>query len=683
MAYKDVEKPQEEVKKEYKNGKYITLEDIQNDKDLEADILGKIQYYYVESESYMSEKRGLFEYWYKKFTSPSESDSDKIKIHILFQHLKAFISTYYSEGLAVVFNGREFLDDDFAYMLEVCAKYDYEKMNKRQKDFFHIMNIWFYGVSILMKTGYDNINNVVEYDVVSPHYRLPDPKGSTLKGFRYHMFDFTITPEEINAINKESPTWDIYVNVDKYNKMSIERTDKEQLLKDNRALSSSMVPDVYKWTRVFIEYKWCKYVADLFNQRGIIGRREKITPVTDKEKKNPHLVPFPVTVVNAFALEDDPCGIGLAELIISFQNAKNRLMNLSLRKEEWNAWFRVLLADISKITDIDLLAEKPTDWPIIIPFEGNMWPLDGNVVQPVMDWIQADQSTINLANILDQEAQLNTWYTTSQRGISSNPWETLGQSKMNQINSNLIFSLDAEVISRWETEFRKNMWLRSLKEFLPEAEAKYARIWSWLASSDVSITREQIREHWDPDISVESKKTAKEANKQKLDYMLAREAIVMANPQIPAVSKLMYQRDLEKLRWFPREEIFLRYPRTSDENRAINYIKQINTYEEFNWDKKLKEQLKPKALFYPWMDLWTYYIYLQKAKDWDLKEQIMWQLRKLMEKEGIAQPAQPSQDEWMWDPNQIRNSMSSQLTSNVVQQSWAVNNFPTREDILA
>jgi hypothetical protein len=36
-------------------------------------------------------------------------------------------------------------------------------------------------------------------------------------------------------------------------------------------------------------------------------------------------------------------------------------MNMALRKEERNSGFQLLLADISKIQDIDLLAERPTD----------------------------------------------------------------------------------------------------------------------------------------------------------------------------------------------------------------------------------------------------------------------------------------------------------------------------------
>jgi hypothetical protein len=62
------------------------------------------------------------------------------------------------------------------------------------------------------------------------------------------------------------------------------------------------------------------------------------------------------------------------------------------------------------------------------------------------------------------------------------------------------------------------------------------------------ITGKDLLEHNDPDIVVESKKTTQEKNKQKLDNMMAREAIIMQNPSTPAVSKILFQRDIEKYR---------------------------------------------------------------------------------------------------------------------------------------
>ena len=651
----------------------ININDLLKDDILSKKILWTIEKWHIDSEQYMSKKRSLFKTWYGKFTNPAVSQSDQIKINMLYQHLKAFISTYYEDWLSVGMVGREFLDDDFAYMLETCAKNDYTIMNKKQKDFFNILNIGFYWVSLVLKNGYDSLNNVIKYDVISPEYWLPDPNGNIMRWFKYHMFEFTISKSEIDNINKEAESnwWEkIYHNIDKYTSVSDWAKQINSWKKEDRALWTSIIDmEEYSGTRVLLEREWRKYIADTFNNRTLLGRWEEIKPVDEVEKKNPSLIPFPIEVYNAFPLENDPCGIWLAELILDFQNAKNRLMNLTLRKEEWNAWFKILLADISKIQDIELLAEKPIDWPIIVPFNGDLWPLNGNVVQPIMDWIQSDQSTINLANILDIEAQSQTWQSNTNRWLPFWPETTLWQAKMQQVNSNLIFSLDSEVISRGEVNFWKNMWLRWLKEFLPQYEKKYARIWNGIASNEVMITGKDLLEHNDPDIVVESKKTTQEKNKQKLDNMMAREAIIMQNPSTPAVSKILFQRDIEKYRWFPREEIYLHFPRSSDENRAIRYIKQINA------------DVVPEALFYPWMDLWTYYIYLQKCTNNETKKKILAKIEEMMMKEGLNKQQQPVWGEWGWF-EQLANSMSSQLTSNVAQQSGQVNNYPTKADVL-
>lgn len=161
----------------------------------------------------------------------------------------------------------------------------------------------------------------------------------------------------------------------------------------------------------------------------------------------------------------------------------------------------------------------------------------------------------------------------------------------------------------------------------------------------------------------------------------------MADPDVPAVAKTFYKRDIEKYRGIPREEIYLKYPRTTDESRAIGYIRMLNVYADkkdgFYPDIK-EEDLKPQALFYPGMDLWTYYIYLGKARNSDLKEDILGQIQKLMIEEWLNAAKQPQMPwmEWEDKMSQLGNSMSSQLTSNIAQQSGQVNNYPTRADVL-
>jgi hypothetical protein len=664
---------------------YLTIGDINKNTKLKKEILWKISIRKRDSETYMQPKRELFKYWYSKLTNPAESETDKIKIHLFFQHLKAFISTYYTEWLTAWFNWKEFMDDDYAYMLETCYINDIVTMEKKKKDFFHIMNIGFFGVSLYMKEWFDQINNTIRYSVVSPEYWLPDPHGNAMKWYEYHMFDFEISESEIEKINKESKSWDIYVWVDKYSTMLWTAEEVRNNKNSDRALWTAWLAKRFQGTRVFLEREWVKYIANVFNNGEELWSWERIMPVSDEEKKYPTLIPFPVEVVNAFPLVDDPCGIWLAELVLSFQNAKNRLMNMALRTEERASGFKVILADISKIQDIDLLAERPTDWPIIVPFNWEMWPLNGDVVRPVMDWIKSERSTLDMAWLLDMEAQSNSWFTSAQRWLPFWPDISLWEAKMQQVNSNLIFSLDSECISRWEIAFVKNMWLRWLKEFLPATKTKFARIGSGIASNEVMLNGKDIKDHWDPDITVDSRKSIWEKNKQKLDFLLAREALVMADPDIPAISKLFYKRDIEKYRGIPREEIMLKYRRTPDEERAIWYIKMINAHEDFKDNPKItREDLVPKAMFYAGMDLRTYYIYINKARKSDLRDKILNQIMELMIKEWLwwaKQPMMPWED-WGDKMSQLWNSMASQLTSNVVQQSGSVNNYPTRQDVL-
>lgn len=649
----------------------IKFDRILSDDKLNKKMVSQIKIRHTESETFMSKKRKLYKEWYSKYTNPASTETQMIKINMLHQHMKAFISTYYENWLNVGMVGREFLDDDYAYMLETIAKNDYTLMNKKQKDFINMFNVGFYGASLAVKNWYDAVNDVIKYDIFSPDYWLPDVNGNIVKWFKYHMFDFTIGKTEIdniNAIAERNGEDPVYRNIDKYTTVSDWAKQITNNKRTDRGLWWETIDtESYDGTRCFIEREGIKYMIEIFSNQSIIGKFEAIQPVDDVERKNPELIPFPVEVYNAFVLDSDPTGIGLAELVLSFQNAKNRLLNLSLRTEEWNAWFKVLLADISKITDIELLGEKPIDWPIIVPFDWGLWPLNGDVVRPVMDGIRSEQSTLNLANLLDNEAQWQTGYTDINRGIAQSGG-TLGQDKMAQVNSNLMFSLDSEVISRGEVNFWKNMWLRWLKEFLPQNKKKYARIGNGIASNEVMISGKDIYEHNDPDIIVESKRSVAEKNKQKLDYMMAREAVIMQNPMIPAISKMFYQRDLEKYRGIPREEIYLKYPRTADENLAIRYIKMINS------------NVAPMAMFYDGMDLWTYYIYIQKATNNDLKKKILAKLEQMMIDEWLNKLTPPETE---WGMSQLTNSMSSQLTSNVAQQSGAVNNYPTRADVLA
>ena len=71
--------------------------------------------------------------------------------------------------------------------------------------------------------------------------------------------------------------------------------------------------------------------------------------------------------------------MGYAELILDFQNAKNRLLNLALIQEEDEAGYGQFLADITKIPNLDLLAERNPNGPTFIPARGNATGITGAI----------------------------------------------------------------------------------------------------------------------------------------------------------------------------------------------------------------------------------------------------------------------------------------------------------------
>jgi hypothetical protein len=515
-----------------------------------------------------------------------------------------------TSDLGVSITGREFSDDDYAYALEKCAEYDYEAMKFSRKKFMFLSHIATYWTAIRIKNGRDKVKQCVDYTVVNPKYRYPDPQWNIFDWFRYHGFDASMSKNEMLSFNSRMRE-EIYFNLDKVD-ISINVEYEAGRSADDIANRTSSAMERRWRCSVFHRYteiagrKYATTRSSVFNN---LIRFEPIDPIDKLERANPSLIPYPVNVWCVFPIEGDPFGMWLTELILDFQNAKNRLMNLALIKEERNAWFKQFLVDISKVNNLNVFERRNQDGPTFIPVRG--W--NQGIGQPVVPvWDDAvDGNTFNMADKLDAEAQMQTWFNNQIRGWMATRQQTLGQDQMQQQNANAMFELDAEVLSRAEEDFAKNFRFRSLKEYMTAYDEKSAKIMNWLASTTYEIRRTDLLSCQDPDIKVESKKLRIDRDKKRLDYLLAREQIVMMNPRMPQISKIMYVREMDKLAWLPREEVLRNNPLQPDERRALIYYNMIN------------EWIKPKNLFMPGMDYFTYYIYISNCKDSDTKREIV------------------------------------------------------------
>lgn len=408
-----------------------------------------------------------------------------------------------------------------------------------------------------------------------------------------------------------------------------------------------------------------KYLVTFANSFDSIIRFEPIEPCCNDEYRHPELIPFWVNVGQICPIEWDPFGMWYAELIVDFQNAKNRLLNLSMLKEERHAGFAHMVVDLNMIPNPSVLEQRSNEGPTIIP----VMPWHNgitNAVQvvgedtPDAGWAQ------NMMQTFEKEIS-DIGFSNIARWQQNDGTMTASEAKIISQNSNMLFGLDADMLSVAEEDFRKNMWLRWLKEYLPEYDKKFVRIRNGLASNWYEITRSDLIGNEDPDVIVESKKVTLQRNKELLTFLTAREQAFMANPDVPSISKLMYRRDIETLAWLPREQVYRNNPYTADEDRALTYFRALNNYEKI---KKADPTFTFDTLFEPWMDMFTYYIYLSNAKDSPKKRDIIAEIRRRMIKEGMEKKLQAMQ----WAPSApgspmawVANSMTSQMTSNMIK----------------
>ena len=636
--------------KSLENYDIITKEDVLSNNDLYEDILSVLEENRNEWYQFVSEKREQFIERQKKITNPSVYKTSHIKIHTAQQQRKAFVATFYNNDLQISFQGQDMWDDEQAKKIEMLAEFDKLVMKKDKKDFIRLNHIFDYWVGIELKTGYDKVTNTPTYEVVNPMYWIPDKNGNTINNdFEYHIFEMTTTKNQLERVNKSSET---YFNLDKITTQSIWNKTAEEM-KNHRLLN-----DIEDWRRTieihnhFIMLNGRKYIATTTNTRSLLIRFEEIKPITSEEKKNPYLVQFPVVVTNKYPLDNDPFWLWDLELILDKQNAINRISNLNLMKHEYDAGFKHVVVDVSKITNPDLLKTRP-DWgPIYVPARSSQGEPISNATAPIETFSNVSTDSYNALQYLETEAGKETLFTEANRGVAQAN-QTLWQAKMQQQNSNLVFWLDADMLSVGIINFRRTIRYRSIQENFTSSKWKVFRVGNGLFGKTVKFKKNDIISWYDPDIKVVSKRVEKEQNAEQLAYMMAQRPLIQQDPSIPKVSKNIFKRKLDELNWVKNDLIYTYTPYTRDERRAINYVEMVNN------------DIMPKSLFQPGMDLETYRIYLSHANNTKTKEKILWLLEDAMLEDGVGKPQEAQQQLNQWG---MATAMWSQLLSNLVSQ---------------
>jgi len=357
---------------------YISREDVVGDLSLQKAVLDLFNRRNNEANEYVSEKRTIFQSWYKKYRNPSEFKDALIKVHTVHQQMKTFVAMFQSTNLTVNFGWQEMGDDETARRVMKMANYDRWPMRKEMKDVRALRNLWFYGAAVRVKTQWNREKKVIDYMNINPRNRKPDKNGDVIEdNFEYHFFDVKQTWYEFLTANSTALAWDIFFNLDDI-QMSWDMEDNAtwQANFDKNVgwlWSLDWRRGIYDFVSWSMKINWRWYSIGVANGGWLLIKFEPFLALTKEEKSNPLLIPDQVNVWNIFPMEGDPMGIGYGELIMDKQNAINRLSNMALIKEQREAWFDTYLVDTNIVSNIHALKKRPINWPIFIPWRRKDW----------------------------------------------------------------------------------------------------------------------------------------------------------------------------------------------------------------------------------------------------------------------------------------------------------------------
>lgn len=627
--------------KNWKPRKAITKKDIMK-KEIHDEVISQIQLAYDNSQAATDKKRKYHMNIDRKVKKLHEDD--RLNYDLLHSYKKSFIAMFQDEGMYPIFQEKEYSDQEITDVLNKFAKEDMHNMNKGIKDQKMLWDIFDYGVWLRVYNGYNKELWSPEYITPSPMSWYPDPAGNALDNdFDYHMFYTETSISDLEYMN--IVTW-WYINLDSVMPNSDDQDNNDQRQKQYRLQNTEYVDMWVVWVyNCFITINWYRYFCVVANNRGIIIKREPLEPKTKKEKDDPTLVPFKVSISHAQADLYDPRGISYREKVYPVQVALKQVTNAIHNKELRNLWFGIQFYDQKRLENSSYLQEKPQDWPIFVPVDDlSDWPIvtsygDTEVTQWSQQYMKA----------LEYYAENTTSLTWITRWLTPDAW-TLWETEIQMQKSNALFSVDAQSLNRWEQMFWKAIWFRSLQENLNNQTKKTMIVWED-SKNMLEIAAKDINKYGNPYIKIMSKRKENERNIKRVTSMKAYLPLLMQDPNAPEITKKIFKREMMRLEWLDHEFIMAIEWLTPSERHAKEMVEIIN------------QDMKPKKLIKPWVDLQTLWIYLQKARDTKEKEIAINALNIMMIDKGIDKPKEIDKS-----MQGVANSMASQWMSADIAQ---------------
>ena len=565
-------------------------EDVLDKFDLDYDdIITQVKEEIRLSREYVKDKRVEWRSRFRLYNN-QRKQKDKIGDTSIFNVMSTMLAVYYSDELQVSFKGREIGDTTQAANIENTAKFDYDEMEMDVLNYLVQWDRLFFGVGIRQISEWNDATKTPIPKSLSALCWLPDPSGGMdMRFFRWSGF-------EVNYNRGELEANDCFFNLDLLPKQNAKEGSEKELDRQayteaqglNRTTDQStgnQDTESYDMVDHFTILRGSdgvrrKYLVTVDDSVTNLFRCEEIMPVTKKEKDDPSLVPFPLTLNYYMPSREDPMGTSVPDLIEDKQRAKSIIKNLRISAQKAGL-YPMYLYNRDKILnrrDLDFAFNK------FVAVRGDV---NNGVLMPFNKAPLGLGESLNNEQALDSDIEIATGSSRNSSGVLSEEQRTLGEQEITQANANLRYILGSKINSWGEKRFWK-LWYRLYQQNFAGTAKKIIRIQSALGSQFSQITRKTFITNQDPDIAIKSRMESEQ--KRNMDRMAftAIAPLYINDPMLPASSRNFSRRYLLQLQPLPQEIIAIMVPDGPDETTAKmenELLSKDNTEPEVEMDQ--------------------------------------------------------------------------------------------------
>lgn len=594
-----------------------------------------------------------------------------ININMVSNNIDTLIAGSYIDEPQVKFVARDqFLESEQADNLNYMAKFDSKEQDYQQLDYQVQRDRYFFGLGIKYRHWYDTVKQCPIFYAVNPMTAIFDPTPTLIGKFnanQYKFFGFTLTDSMFNLKN------DKQYDKKKLSEMMLKELDEnEELLKRSTSISDNtnyvaenlLINYSVTLYHHFTIYKWAKRLITTDIKKDIILRAIEIPAVLEEEKKDSALIPRPFSFYFYKPERWKVMWVSIPDLLEDKEEAKTILINASLIKARLEAFGGKFIVNSRLIKNKEDIL-KPSSWPQYIFTNDKLQANEklSNVMTEIPT-ASIKQDTMTMTNILEREATLDTKQDQMQMWVVPDKTMTKAEQQSVQGNANMLNALNIKTYLRWEYDFRFLRW-RTYQEYFSKSDEKFVLMNQDFEWKSIWIKKDKFSTKNNPFIITWSKSDIEAMNEKQKQYWNAALPIILNDPDIPKISKLIAKRFTAKLNGMPQNSINQIYSLLPEERDAKGMVEYY-----INDDK-----MPPWLFEEPNADYLTYRIYIQKAEDNDTKEKILSVLEKYL--------IQNWQQQWLQQMNQQANSASNIMTSQLAQQNNPNNNIVSKQDVLA